>query len=360
MQCTNCEQVLLEKSQVRALEELIEVARSVVSTLDLDTLLQAILNSAMHFADTPAGSIALYDDLRQELSLHSHSGLTAEFVKHERWGATPGGLTEQVLKAKEIFFVEDTWHTSFFNNPIVLKEGIRSLICIPLCVCDQIVGVLYLDDFAPRQFDRERLKLLSVVASFAAMAIDNAKLHKRTTVMANTDALTGLYNHRFFQQIFKQEIERARRYGKTFGFLFIDVDDFKKYNDTFGHFKGDQILVAIGELITASLRRVDYAFRYGGEEFIVILPESDLESSLQVAERLRLTIEEKTATNGETGGKGVTVSIGVACYPTNGVERDDLFNVADGLLYRAKGLGKNQVHFSSPHGEPQLVCSYGL
>ena len=355
MQCEHCEKVLLEKNQVLALEELIEVARAVVSTLDLDTLLQAILNSAMNFADAPAGSIALYDDRHQELLIHSHSGLTAEFVKHERWGVTPGGLTEQVLKAKEIFFVDDTEKTMFLSNPLMVKEGIRSLICIPLCVCDQIVGVLYLDDFVPRQFKREKLKLLSVLASFAAMAIDNAKLHKRTTIMANTDALTGLHNHRYFQQVYKQEMERAKRYGKTFGFLFIDVDDFKKYNDTYGHFKGDRILVAIGDLITDSLRRVDYAFRYGGEEFIVILPESDLESSLQVAERLRMIIEERTASDGETGGKGVTVSIGVACYPGNGRERDDLFNVADGLLYRAKGHGKNQVHYCRPDGDPQSV-----
>ena len=361
MQCDGCEKILLEKSQVRALEELIEVARAVVSTLDLDTLLQAILNSAMHFADTPAGSIALYDDRHQELSLHSHSGLTAEFVRHERWSLTSGGLTEQVLKAGEIFFVEDTENTSFFNNPIALKEGIRSLICVPLCVCDQIVGVLYLDDFVPRQFDREKLKLLSVLASFAAMAIDNAKLHRRTTLMAITDALTGLHNHRYFQQVFKQEIERAKRYGKPFGFIFLDVDDFKKYNDTHGHFKGDQILVAVGDIITGSLRRVDYAFRYGGEEFVVILPESDLESSLHVAERLRLAIAWKTSAMwGEAGGKGVTVSIGVACYPNNGVERDDLFNAADGLLYQAKGLGKNQVYYTGHDGQALSVSAYGM
>lgn len=352
-QCNQCEKALLE-SQVRALEELIEVARAVVSTLDLDTLLQAILNSAMHFADAPAGSIALYDDTRAELSLHAHAGLTADFIKHERWELKPGGLTEQVLQAGEILFVEDTEQTSFFRNPLALNEGIRSLICIPLCVHDQIVGVLYLDDFVPRKFDRGKMKLLSVLASFAAMAIDNAKLHNRTKLMAITDALTGLHNHRYFQQVFRQEMERAKRYEKPLAFIFLDVDDFKKYNDRHGHFKGDQVLVAIGDIIGRTLRRVDFAFRYGGEEFAVLLPESGPDSALQVAERLRIAIAAETASIlAESGGGGVTVSIGVACYPSNGLERDDLFNTADGLLYRAKKLGKNRVYFTRNHGQAE-------
>src|SRR3954464_15697280 len=106
-QCDSCSKESLE-SQVKALKDLIEVAKAVVSTLDLDTVLQAILTSAMGFAETPAGSVALYYDSKRELSLHAHSGLTADFVKMERWEVNPGGLTEQVLKAGEIFFVEDT------------------------------------------------------------------------------------------------------------------------------------------------------------------------------------------------------------------------------------------------------------
>jgi diguanylate cyclase (GGDEF)-like protein len=349
--CEDCKKDALE-SQVRALKDLIEVAKAVVSTLDLDTVLQAILTSAMGFAETPAGSVALYYDAKRELSLHAHSGLTADFVKNERWAVKPGGLTDQVLQAGEIFFIEDTEETSFFKNPIALNEGIRSLVCVPLVFQRRIMGILYLDDFMPRRFDREKLNLLSILASFAAMAINNATLHKRTKLMAITDSLTGLHNHRYFKQYFKQEMGRAKRYHKPFSIIMMDVDDFKSYNDSFGHATGDQLLSIMGAVILQTIRAVDVAFRYGGEEFIVILPETRLEKAVLAAERLREAVEAGTAKNrAGTASRGVTVSIGVASYPENADKMDELFNIVDSLLYQAKRCGKNKVY----HQESLLI-----
>ena len=333
------------ESQVKALKDLIEVAKAVVSTLDLDTVLQAILNSAMGFAQTPAGSVALYFDAKRELSLHAHSGLTADFVKKERWEVTPGGLTERVLTAGEIFFIEDTQTTPFFNNPVALKEGIRSLVCVPLVFQGRIVGILYLDDFIPREFDREKLNLLSILASFAAMAIHNATLHKRTKLMAITDALTGLHNHRYFKQYFRQEMGRAKRYHKPFSIIMMDVDDFKSFNDSFGHPAGDQLLANMGEVIMQTIRGVDVAFRYGGEEFIVLLPETSLDKAILAAERLRESVQVNTAKKLLSGvTRGATVSIGVASYPENADKMDELFHIVDSLLYLAKRCGKNKVY----------------
>jgi diguanylate cyclase (GGDEF)-like protein len=333
------------ESQVQGLKDLIEVAKAVVSTLDLDTVLQAILTSAMRFAETPAGSVALYYDAKQELSLHAHSGLTADFVKNERWEVTPGGLTEQVLKAGEIFFIEDTAKTPFFKNPIALNEGIRSLVCVPLVFQHEIMGILYLDDFVPRSFDREKMNLLSILASFAAMAVHNATLHKQTKLMTITDALTGLHNQRYFKQFFRQEMLRAKRYHKPFSIIMLDVDDFKSYNDSFGHATGDQMLSNLGALIMRTVRGVDVAFRYGGEEFIVLLPETRLDKAILAAERLRESVQRGTAGNLVPGAtRGVTVSIGVASYPENADKMDELFNIVDSLLYRAKRCGKNKVY----------------
>jgi diguanylate cyclase (GGDEF)-like protein len=342
------------ESQVKALKDLIEVAKAVVSTLDLDTVLQAILTSAMRFAETPAGSIALYHDAKQELALHAHSGLTSDFVKNERWEVTPGGLTEQVLRAGEIFFIEDTAQTPFFKNPIAIKEGIRSLVCVPLIFQHRIMGILYLDDFVPRSFDREKLNLLSILASFAAMAIHNATLHKQTKLMTITDGLTGLYNHRYFKQYFKQEMLRAKRYHKPFSIIMLDVDDFKSYNDSFGHALGDELLANLGALILHTVRGVDVAFRYGGEEFIVILPETCLDKAILAAERLRQSVERGTAGKVVPGAtRGVTVSIGVASYPENADKMDELFNIVDSLLYRAKRCGKNKVYHQESLLPPQ-------
>jgi diguanylate cyclase (GGDEF)-like protein len=339
-----CKNETLE-SQVKGLKDLIEVAKAVVSTLDLDTVLQAILTSAMGIAETPAGSVALYYDAKRELTLHAHQGLTADFVKNERWSVSSGGLTEQVLKGGGILFIEDTAQTPYFVNPIAVREGIRSLICVPLLFQNRIMGILYLDDFVPREFDREKLNLLSILASFAAMAIHNATLHRRTKLMAITDSLTGLHNHRYFKQLFKHEMARAKRYQKPFSIIMLDVDDFKSYNDSFGHGAGDELLKLMGSLILQTVRNVDVAFRYGGEEFIVLLPETQLDKAILAAERLRQSIEKWTAMNLiGSATRGVTVSIGVASYPENADQMDELFNIVDSLLYRAKRCGKNKVY----------------
>ena len=345
--CPACGNDSLQK-QIDALRDLIEVAKTVVSTLDLDTLLQAIMVSAMHYSETPAGSVALYDSSKKELSLHAHSGLSTEFIKVERWNVTPGGLTEQILGSGEIFIITNTEATPFFHNPIALKEGIKSLICVPLIFQNDIVGILYLDDFVPREFDRGKLELLSILASFAALAIHNARLHNKTKLMAITDFLTGLYNHRYFQQIFTQELGRARRYQKQLSLIILDIDDFKTFNDRFGHSVGDRVLIAIGEIINRSLRKVDFAFRYGGEEFVILLPEPSLDNAILTAERLRERIaDEAFLAVPEADANRITVSAGVACYPDNGTRREDLFSLMDSYLYKAKSMGKNKVCHST-------------
>ncbi len=345
VQCNNCDKESLEL-QVTALTDLIEVARAVVSPLDLDTVLQVILDSAMRFADVPAGNVALFDENQQELTIHAHAGFSPDFARDVRWEVIPGGLTEEVLQTGDVLCVEDASRSSFALNPVAVKEGVQSVMCVPLAVPGSVVGLLYLCDFVPRHCRQEKLKLIPVFASFAAMAIYNARLHTRTKQMAITDALTGLHNHRYFQQLFSQELGRAKRYEKPLSIIFMDIDDFKKFNDTYGHANGDLALALIGKIVTRSLRRIDIAFRYGGEEFAVLLPETRLESALQVAERVRERIEKDTMDMLPfVAGHGITVSIGVACYPLDGSTREELFAKVDALLYKAKEGGKNMVHY---------------
>lgn len=336
------------EAQIKALKDLIEVAGAVVSTLDIDTVLQAVLTSAMRFAETPAGSVALLDEERSEICLVAHEGLSADFVKSERCKIVPGGFTEQALEKCEMILIEEIPYEPLFKakNPMMLKEGIQSIICTPIILKEKAVGILYLDDFVQRSYDRDRLKLLSVFTSFAAVAIENAKLHNSTRLLAITDCLTGLYNFRYFMQVFKQEINRAERYVKPLSILMMDVDNFKKFNDEHGHSNGDRVLLKVGEIIRNSLRKVDFAFRYGGEEFAILLPETDLESACLLGERLRRAIEEETiGAFSAVTSRGITVSIGVAAYPRDGATLDLLFKHVDEQLYRAKTLGKNRLHY---------------
>jgi diguanylate cyclase (GGDEF)-like protein len=196
--------------------------------------------------------------------------------------------------------------------------------------------------------EERQLDHLALLASFAAMAIDNASLHGRTRMMALTDALTGLYNNRYFMQMFPHELIRARRYMKPLSLIMIDVDNFKKLNDTYGHPKGDQVLANLGKILAGSLRAADLSFRYGGEEFAVILPETRLDGAFMVAETLREKIfKGVTPLLGQNSDHLVTVSLGVSGFPGDGSTTDHLLSHADACLYKAKHQGKNMVYWES-------------
>ncbi|TYO99616.1 diguanylate cyclase with GAF sensor [Geothermobacter ehrlichii] len=333
------------EEELRGLKNILSVAQVVVSSLELDEVLDNILGSAMAIMEMPAGSIALYDERTGRLELRVAHGLSDAFTARRRWRVTPGGLTATILDKGDLFVVEDTEKAVFFRNPLALAEGIRSLIAVPLKIQEKLIGILYVDDFVPRRFDATSLKMLSILGSFASMSIDNARLHARTLELACTDGLTGVYNHRHFKKLFADELGRARRYGKELGLIMFDIDDFKAFNDRYGHPVGDRVLAAVAEILRETLRDCDQLFRYGGEEFIALLPETDLQSALAAAERCRRCIERESADclAGITD-RGVTISVGVAVFPRDGETFDGLLKAVDDLMYVAKREGKNKVY----------------
>lgn len=335
------------RRELNSLRNLLSVAQVVVSSLDLDEVLQNILCSAMAILDVPAGSVALYEEKTCQLTLHAHAGLSEVFLTRDRWRVKPGGLTHRILSEGDILVVADCADHPLCANPLLRQEKIRSLVAVPLKVQQKSVGILYLDDFAPRAFAAEQIHLLSVLGSFASMSIDNARLHREMCHLARTDGLTGLYNHRIFSQLLKEELSRAQRYHLPLSLVMFDVDDFKRFNDTYGHPDGDRVLMAVAEILRDTLRQCDIAFRYGGEEFIALLPETGRDAAVQVAERIRQGIESESRRHlPQSICHGVTVSVGVAAYPADGESDDTLLKIVDGLVYRAKKYGKNKVYFS--------------
>jgi diguanylate cyclase (GGDEF)-like protein len=200
-------------------------------------------------------------------------------------------------------------------------------------------------------YSQEDLEMTMAVASQAGLIIDNAQHYSQALLKANTDGLTGLYNHRHFHERLEQEIARSSRFGSIFSIILLDIDLFKVYNDNYGHLAGDEVLRRIGEYIKGSIRSIDIAARYGGEEFGVILPETRLIDAQVVAERIRKTIETKTSSR----AMPVTVSVGVACWPIDGVMKEELINRADRALYRAKQTGRNQTILSTDLSEPAVT-----
>jgi diguanylate cyclase (GGDEF)-like protein/putative nucleotidyltransferase with HDIG domain len=210
----------------------------------------------------------------------------------------------------------------------------------PLKSHGKLVGILGLSKKHSKQmFSQEDIELVTSVANQAGVIVENAQLYSQAMNWAITDGLTRLYNHRYLHECLDKEIARCTRFGTTFSIIMIDLDFFKTYNDTYGHLAGDDVLSSIGKCIKDSIRTIDIAFRYGGEEFAVILPETIAEGAYLVSERIREKIEQKIF----SGRSSITASLGIASWPTDGVTKEQIIVSADKALYTAKGTGRNRT-----------------
>ncbi len=319
----------------RALD-ILSTARSVVSQLDLDKALAMALKKAMEATDTTAGSIALYTPATATMRISACKGFSRQFLSSREWKVRRNGLTDRILKARRVTVINDTTNASFFSNPLAVREGIKSLVCVPLVFSQDIVGILYVDDFTPRTFTPASLQALEILASFASVSIHHARMHTEVKQQALTDSLTGLFNRRCFEDLLSRELQRAERHGREFSLALIDVDDFKKFNDTYGHQAGDSALAALGASIRMAIRSTDLASRYGGDEMVIILPETNLAKAYNLfANRIRYGIEEGFT---KISGKryALSVTIGLASYPLDGSTARDLVLAADKALLSTK------------------------
>jgi diguanylate cyclase (GGDEF)-like protein len=226
------------------------------------------------------------------------------------------------------------------------------LLC-PIASRGKLIGILALGKkVKDNAFTHEDIELVRSMASQAGVIVENAQAYMRATQLANTDWLTGLYNHRSFHEHMEQEIARSSRFGAVFSLIMMDIDTFKSYNDACGHLAGDKALRTIGSVIQNTIRNADMAFRYGGEEFAVILPGTRLDDSLKVAERIRNSIETRT----QNLILPITVSLGIASWPLDGVMREEIIGRADAALYLAKQSGRNRICISSEiRNQPSLI-----
>lgn len=213
----------------------------------------------------------------------------------------------------------------------------RSFLGIPLSGGGRPVAILTIENLAP-----DELEKFGILAIQFSLEIKKVFLYETVEKMAITDSLTGLYVRRYFSDRMEEEIGRSSRQALKFSFLMLDIDDFKKINDTYGHLVGDVILKDIGKIIRESIREIDLACRYGGEEFAAILPETSKEGAYVVAERIRRSVEDKVFKAYDEKLK-LTVSMGVASYPEDSINQPGLIEAADDALYKAKKAGKNIV-----------------
>lgn len=232
-----------------------------------------------------------------------------------------------------------------------IQEGRK--IFLPIRTKARMLGLLVAEQPPPgRALDGDELNTIRLLAGQAGIAVENARLYETTERLSRMDGLTHLYNHRFFHERIQEEFKRSDRFRQTLSLLMIDVDDFKRINDTFGHQAGDEMLRRLARVLRETLREVDVPARYGGDEFAIILPDTDLNEASEVAERLRKSVEKHDFPTADTAVT-LTLSLGTASRaPQSPVSAEELIKAADHALYQAKNAGRNQV--ATYPSEPEL------
>jgi len=331
------------------LKDINEITEAMRSTMELEELLRLIMG-----------------DIRKELAFDQVFLYLSEEVENKKvlkciaspWvvsvkGINPlnilveemPGILSLSIKEKKPYIVEDAMHDSRVEPLIKNLLKLKSFAVIPIVVKNRPLGTFVVSQsLRKRKIKETDFAPLLLFANQVGIAIENAKLHKETQELTIVDELTQVYNQRHFQRRLPQDIDLARRYAHFLSLAMLDIDDFKQYNDTNGHLAGDVVLKQLSHILIDNIRRTDAAFRYGGEEFAVILPATSREGALIILEKVRKEIENFPFEYGEKqpGGK-VTVSIGIATYPIDNKKAQELVNCADKALYHAKAMGKNRT-----------------
>ncbi len=314
--------------------------------------LMAILTSTSDFRDafhrfseelkevTPVdlAAIALADG--SDFHLFALSTSTPTPWQDDRRIPLSGTGTEWVMRHQRSLLEPDLAGSSMFSSGKgYLKQGIRSVLYLPLVSAGSSIGALIVASRQPRAYSRRRIEFLEHLASEMTTPMENSRLYVRTREKTRVDELTGLFNRRYFDERLNEEVGFHTQHGHPFSLLMIDLDHFKMFNDIYGHRAGDELLRQAAGLIASSIRGNDQAFRYGGDEFAILLPGTDINPAGAVADRVRQQIEHHM----HSASIGVTASIGFAGCPANGVTAGDLVTMADAALYHAKYHGRNRT-----------------
>lgn len=224
------------------------------------------------------------------------------------------------------------------------RSDVRSQAAVPLRAGENVFGVMIMASAIRRELEHAEMERLIVLGNQSSLSLQNALLHGELERLSVTDRLTELHNHGYFEQRLEEEFKRSSRFGHTMSLIMLDIDDFKAFNDMWGHPRGDDVLRKVSSVIRENLREMDIAARYGGEEFVVVLPETDTPGALAVAERIRAQVEAASFLLGPLDEEvHKTISVGVATYPAHVATAGRLLEAADAAMYRAKRAGKNRV-----------------
>jgi diguanylate cyclase (GGDEF)-like protein len=338
------------KNQIseQKLEELAafhEIGKALTSTLNRNQVLEIIMEKISSLFHPHTWSLLLIDEVTGELYFEIVTGEAAESLKEVR--LKPGeGIAGWVATRAEPLVLADAYKDPRFAPRLdeMTKVQTQSVVCVPVQGQGKVLGVIELIN-CPVAFSLkgESLFHLQALADYAAIALQNSRFVQQIHELTITDDCTSLYNSRYLHSILESEIYRSTRYQYEFSVIFIDLDHFKLINDQHGHLAGSRLLGEMGDLIKGHLRMIDFAFRYGGDEFVVLLPQTGKQNALIVARRLLRVITQHIFLRQEGINAMVTGSIGVATFPDDAKTKADLIREADQAMYVVKNKTRNGI-----------------
>ncbi len=335
-----------------------EVGKTIISTLELKKVLNIIMQKIKELVRSEAWSLLLADEKSDEYLFSVAIGAQADKLREFKLKIGQGIAGWVAREGKPIIIQNVLEDPRFFNEiDQELDLRTRSVLCVPLESRGKILGVIeVINKMEDGIFTDRDLDLVTKLAGFAAIAIDNARLYHQTRMLGLTDELTKLYNSRFFNQFLDAELRRCARYNAQVSLIFLDLDHFKTVNDRHGHLMGSQVLTEVANILRAGLREVDVVARYGGDEFLVILPETPIGDAGQVAERIRRAIEEHPFLVEDGINMRLTASFGVSSYPVYAGSKEELIRKADQAMYRVKNMNRNGVWIADdpPANSPRI------
>jgi diguanylate cyclase (GGDEF)-like protein len=320
-----------------------EVARALTSSIDLSGILFNLMQQMTRFFNPPGWSVLVVDESKGQLYYGGASGNQTEKLRNKRiplGQGIPGWVAQHGEPMILTTVPEDAQDADHIPEN---ATRIESIICLPLRVRNRTYGVLQLVNCHPDQMANHQIFFLHALCDYAAIAIQNARSFEQIQQLTITDDCTGLYNARHLYERLEHTLDRAAKTKKPASLIFFDLDNFKRVNDTYGHLNGSRLLAEVGRMVRDSLGLIETAYRYGGDEFVILMPHQSKQRAIDLAERL---LEKLRTTDflPESGLKlHIHASFGVASFPEDGLDLHAIIRAADMAMYSVKNTTRNGI-----------------
>lgn len=328
---------------------LLRIVKAANDKLDPSNVIRIVMDNIQKLIPCEAWSILLLSEEEDELRFERARGQAADALQLARLKVGEG-IAGWVAQHREPVIVNDVSEDNRFDSSFDQATNFKThaILCAPLLSRHRLLGVVELINKKSKnhRFAMQDLQMLITLLSPIAVSLHNALLFKETEKLVVTDDLTKLYNNRFVNQFLEEMIEKHRAKRKKFAILFLDLDGFKSVNDCYGHMVGGRTLVEVGNVIYHTVRKQDLVARYGGDEFIVMMPNAGVKDAVEMAERIRKSVRTHDFTKAMQREIKLSASLGVSVFPDHGTSVVELIQKADRAMYSAKHSGKNAVHLA--------------